>query len=77
MSLQVAIPECNSEQEPLKPTDHQAINHKVKKLQDLKDKTEKLKSSIQKENAQRFTKSLGKSSVGKSVGNTSMKNAWE
>ena len=51
MSLQAAIPECDSEEEPLKTTDRQAINHKIKKLQDLKDKTEKLKSSIQKENA--------------------------
>ena len=77
MSLQAAIPEGDSEEEPLKPTDHQAINHKIKKLQDLKEKSEKLKSSIQKENAQRSLKSLGKSSVGKSVGNASMKNAWE
>ena len=77
MSLQAAIPECDSEDEPLKPTDRQAINHKIKKLQDLKDKTEKLKSSIQKENASGSLKSLGKSSVGKSVGNASMKNAWE
>ena len=77
MSLQAAIPECDSEEEPLKPTDRQAINHKIKKLQDLKDKTEKLKSSIQKENASGSLKSLGKSSVGKSVGNASMKNAWE
>ena len=77
MSLQAAIPEGDSEEEPLKPTDRQAINHKIKKLQDLKEKSEKLKSSIQKENAQRSLKSLGKSSVGKSVGNASMKNAWE
>ena len=26
-----AIPEGNSEEEPLKPTDRQAINHKIKK----------------------------------------------
>ena len=77
MSLQAAIPEGDSEEKPLKPTDRQAINHKIKKLQDLKEKSEKLKSSIQKENAQRSLKSLGKSSVGKSVGNASMKNAWE
>ena len=76
-SLQAAIPECDSEEEPLKPTDRQAINHKIKRRQDLKEKSEKLKSSIQKENAQRSLKSLGKSSVGKSVGNASMKNAWE
>ena len=51
MSLQAAIPEGDSEEEPLKPTDRQAINHNIKKLQDLKEKSEKLKSSIQKENA--------------------------
>ena len=51
MSLQAAIPEGDSEDEPLKPTDRQAINYKVKKLQDLKEKSEKLKSSIQKGNA--------------------------
>ena len=33
---------------------------KIKKLQDLKEKSEKLKSSIQKENAQQFTKKSGK-----------------
>ena len=52
MSLQEAIPEGDSEEGPLKPTDRQAINHNTKKLQDLKEKSEKLKSSIQKENAQ-------------------------
>ena len=60
MSLQGAIPEGDSEEEPLKPTSRQAINYKSKKLQDLKEKSEKLKSSIQKENAQRFTKNSGK-----------------
>ena len=47
MSLQAAIPEGDSEVEPLKPTDRQAVSHKIKKLQDLKEKSEKLKSSIQ------------------------------
>ena len=51
MSLQAAIPEGDSEEEPFTPSDRQAINHKIKKLQDLKEKSEKLKSSIQKENA--------------------------
>ena len=51
MSWQAAIPEGDSEEEPVKPTDRQAINYKIKKLQDLKEKSEKLKSSIQKENA--------------------------
>ena len=51
MSLQAAIPEGDSEEEPLKPTNRQAINYKIKKLQYLKEKSEKLKSSIQKENA--------------------------
>ena len=60
MSLQAAIPEGDSEEEPLKPTERQAINHKIKKLQDLKEKSEKLKSSIQKENARRFIKKSGK-----------------
>jgi len=60
MSLQAAIPEGDSEEEPLKPTDHQAINCTIKKLQDLKEKSEKLQSCIQKENAQRFTKNSGK-----------------
>ena len=60
MSLQAAIPEGDSEEEPLKPTDRQAINHKIEKLQDLKEKSEKLKSSIQKEKAQRFSKKSGK-----------------
>ena len=59
------IQEGDSEEEPLKPTSRQAINYKIKKLQDLKEKSEKLKSSIQKGKAQRFT--LGKSSVDKSV----------
>ena len=48
MSLQAAIPEGDSEEKPLKHTDRQAINHKIKKLQDSKEKSEKLKSSIQK-----------------------------
>ena len=47
MSLQAAIPEGDSEEEPLKPTDRQAINHKIKKCQDLKEKSENLKSSIE------------------------------
>ena len=45
MSLQAAIPEGDSEEEPLKPTTRQAINYKIKKLQDLKEKSEKLKNS--------------------------------
>ena len=80
MSLQAAIPEGDSEEEPLKPTDCQAINHKIKKLQDLKEKCEKLKSSIyisRKRMPSGSLKNLGKSSVGKSVGNASMKNALE
>ena len=36
MSLQAAIPECDSEEEPLKPTDRQAINHKIKKTSGFK-----------------------------------------
>ena len=47
MSLQAAILECDSEEEPLKPTDRQAINHKIKKLQDLKDKLRSCCSSHQ------------------------------
>ena len=47
MSLQAAIPEGDSVEEPLKPTSRQSINYKIKKLQDLKEKSEKLKSSIQ------------------------------
>ena len=31
MSLQAAIPEGDSEEEPLKPTDRQAISRKIKK----------------------------------------------
>ena len=31
MSLQAAIPEGDSEEETLKPTDRQAINHKIKR----------------------------------------------
>ena len=31
MSLQAAIPEGDSEEEPLKPTDRQAISHKIKR----------------------------------------------
>ena len=58
--MQAAIPERDSEEEPLKPTDRQAVNHKIKKRQDLKEKSEKLKSSILKENAQRFAKKSGK-----------------
>ena len=68
MSLQAAIPEGDSEEEPLKPTDRQAINHNIKKLQDLKEKSEKLKSSIQKENAQRFTKKFEKIISGQECG---------
>ena len=60
MSLQAAIPEGGSEEEPSKPTSRQASNYKIKKLQDLKEKSEKLKSSIQKENAQRLTINCGK-----------------
>ena len=68
MSWQAAIPEGDSEEEPLKPSECQAINHKIKKLQDLKEKSEKLKSSIQKENAQRFTKTSGKIISGQKYG---------
>ena len=68
MSLQAAIPEGDSEEEPLKPTSHQVINYKIKKLRDLKEKFEKLKSSIQKENAQRFTKNSGKIISGQECG---------
>ena len=68
MSLQAAIPEGDSEEEPLKLTDRQAINHKIKKLPDLKEKSEKLKSSIQKENARRFTKKSGKIISGQECG---------
>ena len=32
ISLQSAIPEGGSEEEPLKPTDRQTINHKIKRL---------------------------------------------
>ena len=58
----------NSKEEPLRPTDCQAINHKIKKLQDLKEKSEKLKSSIQKENTQWFTKKSGKIMSGQQCG---------
>ena len=68
ISLQAAIPEGVLEEEPLKPTDRQAINYKVKKLQELKEKSERLKSSIQKENAQRFTKKSGKIISGQECG---------
>ena len=68
MSLQAAIPEGDSEEEPLKPTDRQATNHKIKKLQDLKEKSKKLKSSIQKENDQRFTLKSGKIISGQECG---------
>ena len=68
MSLQAAIPEGDSEEEPLKPTEPQAINHKIKKLQDWKEKSEKLKSSIQKENAQWFIKKSGKIISGQECG---------
>ena len=70
LSLQAAIPEGDSEEEPLKPTSRQSINYrlKIKKLQDLKEKPEKLKSSIQKENAQRFTKNSGKIISGQECG---------
>ena len=63
-----AIPEGGSEEEPLKPTDRQAIYHKIKRLQDLKEKSEKLKSSIQKENAKRFTSKTGKIINGQECG---------
>jgi len=67
--LQAAIPERDSEEEPLKPTDRQAINYKIKKLsQDLMEKSEKLKSSIQKENAKRFTKNSWKIISGQECG---------
>ena len=36
MSLQAAIPEGDSEEEPLKPTDRQAISHKIKKTSGFK-----------------------------------------
>ena len=69
MSLQEAIPEGDSEEEALKPTERQAINHKIKKLQDLKEKSEKPKSrSIQKENAQRWIKKSGKIISGQECG---------
>ena len=68
MSLQAAIPEGDSEEEPLKPTSRQAINYKIKKLQNLKEKSEKVKSSIQKENSQRFTKNSGKIISGQECG---------
>ena len=67
MSFQAAIPEGDSEEESLKPTSRQ-INFKIKNLQDLKEKSEKLKSSIQKENAQRFTKNSGKIISGQECG---------
>ena len=51
-----------------KPTSRQAINYMIKKLQDLKEKSEKLKSSIQKEDAQRFTKNSGKIISGQECG---------
>ena len=75
MSLQAAIPEGDSEEESLKPTSRQ-INFKIKKLQDLKEKSEKLKSSIQKENAERFTKNSGKIISGQECGQRLMKNVW-
>ena len=68
MSLQAAIPEGDSVEEPLKPTSRQSINYKIKKLQDLKEKSEKLKSSIHKENAQRFTKNSEKIITGQECG---------
>ena len=67
MSLQAAIPEGDSEEEPFTPSDRQAINHKIKKLQDLKEKSEKLKSSIRKEKAQWFTENSGKIICGQDV----------
>ena len=76
-SLQAAIPEGDSEEEPLKPTDRQAINHKIKKLQDLKEKSEKLKSSIHEENVQRFTRKSGKIISGQECGQRFKTNAWE
>ena len=42
ISLQAAIPEGGSEEELLKPTDRQAVNNKIKRLQKLKEKSEKL-----------------------------------
>jgi hypothetical protein len=57
MSVKRTIPDGDSEEEPLKPTDRQTINYKIKRLQELKEKSENLKSIIQKEDAQRFTKS--------------------
>ena len=77
MSLQAAIPEGDSEEEPLKPTNSQTINYKIKKLHDLKEKSEKLKSSIQKENAQRFTKNSGKVITGQECGQRVNKNVWQ
>ena len=64
MSLQAAIPEGDSEGEPFTPSDRQAINHKIKKLQDLKKKSEKLKK---KEKAQWFTENSGKIICGQDV----------
>ena len=77
MSWQAAIPEGDSEEEPLKPSECQAINHKIKKLQDLKEKSEKLKSSIQKENAQWFIKKSGKIISRQECGQRFNENAWE
>ena len=57
MSVKRTIPDGDSEEEPLKPTDRQTINYKIKRLQELKEKSENLKSIIQKEDAQRFAKS--------------------
>ena len=68
ISLQAAIPEGDLEEEPLKPTSRQGINYKIKKLQGLKEKSEKLKSSIQKESAQWFTKNSRKIISGQECG---------
>ena len=68
MSLQAAIPDGDSEEEPLKPTNRQAVNYKMEKLQDLKEKSENLKSSIQKENAQQFNRNSGKIISGQECG---------
>ena len=45
-------------------------------MQELKENSEKLKSSIQKKNAPMSTKKSGKASLGKSAGNASTKNVW-
>ena len=77
MSLQAAIPEGDSEEKPLKPTDRQAINHKIKNFRIWKRNLRSWRVVSRKRMPSSSLKSLGKSSVGKSVDNASMKNAWE